>query len=382
MCRVLFWQWHSFMGRGIEKAFRKLAISYDTFFYQLTDWEEDVKFQEELEQKLTEGEYAAVFSVNYTPLITEVCDRLGILYISWIYDSPIHIRATEPLKKACNCMYVFDRGQAEEYNRQGIHACYLPLAADRTDFEEVLRKRTGTYRAQVSFVGQLYQTEYAYYMTPLDEWQKGYLEGLIVSQMKLYGAYLLPELLSNELVQSLNLKYAQASNGTASITKRELEYMLACEITGRERTAVLTELAKQFEVQLYTGSEAQELDKVHRNGYVDYYTQMPQVFADSDVNLNITLKTIRTGIPLRVLDVLSCGGFLISNYQTELAEYFALGEELVVYQDIEEIPELVRYYLTHEEERKRIAEKGRERIERDFRYEDRIRSIWTDVFQN
>ena len=59
-------------------------------------------------------------------------------------------------------------------------------------------------------------------------------------------------------------------------------------------------------------------------GYADYYEQMPKIFRLSDVNLNISLRTIQTGIPLRVLDVLACGGFLISNYQEELAE--SIGE--------------------------------------------------------
>lgn len=69
---------------------------------------------------------------------------------------------------------------------------------------------------------------------------------------------------------------------------------------------------------------------------------MPKVFKCSKVNLNISLKTIRTGIPLRILDILASGGFVISNFQEELAEYFRLGEEIITYGDIEEL-----YYLVN-----------------------------------
>ena len=37
--KILFWQWHSFMGKGLERALHRLNIAYDTFFYQMNDWE-------------------------------------------------------------------------------------------------------------------------------------------------------------------------------------------------------------------------------------------------------------------------------------------------------------------------------------------------------
>ena len=102
---------------------------------------------------------------------------------------------------------------------------------------------------------------------------------------------------------------------------------------------------------------------------------MPKVFKTAKINLNISLKTIRTGIPLRVLDIMACKGFVISNYQEELGEYFRLGEELVTYGDLEELYYLCDYYLKHEEERKKIAANGQERIRLDFGFTDRLRKI-------
>lgn len=42
--KILFWQWHSFMGKGMERALHRLNIAYDTFFYQMNDWESDDRF--------------------------------------------------------------------------------------------------------------------------------------------------------------------------------------------------------------------------------------------------------------------------------------------------------------------------------------------------
>ena len=96
---------------------------------------------------------------------------------------------------------------------------------------------------------------------------------------------------------------------------------------------------------------------------------------ECDVNLNISLKTIRSGIPLRCIDVLACGGFLISNYQEELAEYFRLGEELITYGDLEELVYLTDFYLKDEARRKQIARCGQERIRQDFTYEKALKRI-------
>ena len=102
---------------------------------------------------------------------------------------------------------------------------------------------------------------------------------------------------------------------------------------------------------------------------------MPQAFAKTKVNLNISLKTIRTGIPLRVLDIMGCGGFVISNYQEEIAEYFQIGQECEVYENLEDLVVKTEFYLHNEEIRNRIAMAGCEKVKRDFSFEDRIRQI-------
>ena len=377
--RILYWQWHSFMGKGVERAFVKLDIAYDTFFYQMTDWEQDDRFVEQLQAKLQGGQYDAVFSINYNPLISIVCEENKLRYLSWVYDSPIHIRNEEPMRYSCNRIFFFDRGLAEDYCKRGIASSYMPLAADVETFGEQIVKKEPAYEGDISFVGQLYQTEYMHYMEPLLPYQRGYLEGLIAAQMKISGGYLLPELLTDCLLDELNVQYLKASAGQVKLEKRELEYLLAQEATGRERYLALALLSKHYPVKLYAPERDGRLASVEQMEYIDYYSQMPKVFAQSKINLNISLRCIRTGIPLRVLDVLASGGFLITNYQAELAEYFNLGEDLVVYQSLEELMYLTEYYLHHDKERKQIARNGWERVRQDFRFEERISRMFSEA---
>lgn len=108
-------------------------------------------------------------------------------------------------------------------------------------------------------------------------------------------------------------------------------------------------------------------------GPVNYYREMPYVFAASDINLNISVKGIQSGVPQRAFDILASGGFLLSNYQQELVELFSYGEEMVVYESLEDAVEKCNFYLCNQELRGKIARKGRERVLTEHNMVDKIR---------
>ena len=110
MRKILFFQWHSFMNQGMERALKELGWEYDVFFYQFTDWEKDDKFVQLFQKKIKNAHYTDVLSVNYAPLISDVCKEQGIPYTAWVYDSPVHIRNTMNMKNDCNRIFFFDRG--------------------------------------------------------------------------------------------------------------------------------------------------------------------------------------------------------------------------------------------------------------------------------
>jgi spore maturation protein CgeB len=377
LSKLLYFQWKSFMNPGIERALQRKGLPYDTFFYQFTDWEKDDAFCERLEQKLKGGAYDRVFSVNYSPLISTVCKKLQIAYISWIYDCPIHIRDLTTLTNDCNTIYFFDRIQAKEHKKQGVNARHLPLAVDAEVFREVYEKTPDAQflakcQTDVTLVGKLYQTEYQYYSQPLTEYQRGYLEGILAAQLKVYGGYLIPELITEELLADLNKSYAKASGNRVNIDRRELEYMLSCETTGRERYIILGLLSQHFRTALWSNEKDERLAQVAYNGYADYYTQMPYIFHHSKMNLNIALRAIQTGIPLRVLDIMGCGGFVLTNYREEIAEHFVNGEECIIYENLEDMYAKAKFYLEHETERRKIAENGLKKVQRDFTFDQAL----------
>lgn len=333
--------------------------------------------------------YDTVFSVNYSPLISSVCMEAGIHYVSWVYDEPLHIRSKTSLKNSCNDIYFFDRMQCERYAKRGVNAHHMPLAADSFVFsekgiEQIIKKRkNGTeqgvipkehinYDCDVSLVGKLYKSDYNYICTPLDQYLRGYLEGIVEAQKKVYGGCFIRDMVTSDLLKKLNNQYIKASNGLFRVTKDEMNFVLGTEVTGRERYMALALLQNRCNVHVYSDDTDERLNKVKFRGHIDYYTQMPKIFRASKINLNISLKLIETGIPLRVLDVLGCNGFLITNYQQELLEYFEPEIDLVIYNDMVDLVTKVEYYLKHDNERNAIARNGYEKVKKLFNFKDKL----------
>ena len=393
--KILFFQWNAFMQEGMEASLKSLGIEYDVFYYIFKDWDRDDEFVGIFRQHLKDGEYERVLSVNFSPLISDVCQEQGITYVSWVYDAPLHIRKTESLKNSCNIIYFFDRVQCDTYRKSGVEgACHLPLAVDCDVFSDegirrIISGRTegriqgqipvkhydDWYECDVSLVGKLYKSDYEYLLTPLSGYHRGYLEGMVEAQKKVYGGYFLGDMITDDLLDGLNKEYRTASQGKFTVSREELEFALGTEVTGRERFMALALLQNRCRVNLYSKDKDERLPNVSHKGYVDYYTQMPRVFRNSKINLNISLKLIQSGIPLRVLDVLGCKGFLITNYQPEIMEYFTPGQDLVVYEDIVDLVSKVEYYLIHEDERKAIAANGYNRCQEIFGFDDRMRTL-------
>ena len=148
-------------------------------------------------------------------------------------------------------------------------------------------------------------------------------------------------------------------------------------MTAIERREILEILGKMGDnvIHLYTHNASLRIPGIRNLGPVEYGAKMSEIFATSKINLNVTLRSILTGIPLRALDIMNAGGFLLSNYQEELCDHFVPGEEFDFYSDYDDLCAKVDYYLSHEKERCGIARAGRQKVQRDFSLSKRLDEI-------
>ena len=63
----------------------------------------------------------------------------------------------------------------------------------------------------------------------------------------------------------------------------------------------------------------------------------------------------------RVFEVPACEAFLLTAENSFLSNLYEVGKEIICYKDEAELKEMIKYYLSHSEERKLIARRGQER---------------------
>ena len=155
---------------------------------------------------------------------------------------------------------------------------------------------------------------------------------------------------------------------------KQLSNTLCCTSGGRR-------LSEQFSVSIYTASDTTGLPKLRNMGRAKTLTEMPLIFRNSKINISTTSRGIRSGLPLRIFDILSSGGFVLTNYQEELPELFTIGEDLAVYTSMEELAALAEYYLTHDEERRSIAANGLATLKANYTYERQMEKMMLIAFE-
>lgn len=377
--KLLLYDMGTYTQRDIMATLDEMGIEYRNIVYKLKDLAQDAYFEKRVRELLERERYDAVFSVNYFPVLARLCNQEKIPYLSWSYDSPLNIPDIEQtLGLPVNRVFFFDRAECKKYWRKGYENIFhLPLAVctQRLDTVELTEEDWKSYRTDISMVGQLYETSLPVLMQPLSEYDKGYLSAVIETQLKLYGSYFLEGAVTEELLERMNAAYAQVGQNRTTLTKSGLVVAMAKHITHMERLLLLDILSSEHEVQLYGPGTDPTLERVRWRGSADYFEMMPRIFKASKINLNVSLKCIESGIPLRALDIMGCGGFLLTNYQPEIAEHFVDGEELVMYTSLQDAAEKCRYYLAHEAERKEIAEAGYKKVQSLFGYRERLETI-------
>ncbi len=383
--KILFIEWASFGNEDIKEAFIAEGHTLLCFPFSNKDGRKDTEVSQELSSVLQKTVPDVVFSFNYFPVISQVCKKEAIKYISWIYDSPYVMLYSYTALNPCNTIYVFDKELYLEFHRAGIHTVhYMPMAANVERLDRIAGQTSNRQLPllyDISFIGSLYTEHHNFYdrMTSLSEYAKGYLEALMAAQMKVQGYNFIQESLSpvlDDLYHALPMD--PNPDGVESREYLYAQYVVNRKITGLERTDLLTAITQYHTLDLFTHDAAFVMEHLRNHGTVDYYDQMPLIFKQSRINLNISLRSIKSGIPLRAFDIMGSGGFLLSNFQADFLDDFVPGEDFIYYESKEDLLWKIDYYLQHEEERAAIAKNGHDKVAAAHTFRHRVREIFTN----
>ncbi|MBO4456418.1 MAG: glycosyltransferase [Butyrivibrio sp.] len=382
---ILYYYWDEFNGEDCMDAMRRLGhevdiLRLDLKTFELTD-EVEARFREALtREEVGKKYYDIVYSFDYFPCISDACQKYGTPYVSWVFDCPHYTLDSHTINNPVNRVFVFDKELFRLMRNKGVETInYSPLGVNvkrLSRFCKELDEENGGrifYRHDVTFLGNLYDNEYNFYdqVTCLPPELKEYIDDVIGLQEKIYGRDLFTD---DKYITPEHVKKLREYINFERTGNYELDYdgiildMLRHKVTVNERRHILEKMGERFDTFLYTTPDAKHIEGVKNMGTADYSTKMPLIFRQSKINLNITLRSILSGVPLRVIDILAAGGFLITTYQKEIDEYFEDGADLVIARTPEEMIEKTAYYLEHEDERKAIAANGQKKVFEKFAY--------------
>jgi len=100
-----------------------------------------------------------------------------------------------------------------------------------------------------------------------------------------------------------------------------------------------------------------------------------RVLKASPISINIHRSFEFSGGNYRLFEIPACGAMQLVDSKPGIREYFEPDNEIVLFENEEDLREKVDYFLEHEEQRQTIARKARARLERDHGIEDRFKRI-------
>lgn len=380
--KILFLDSPAFAKQDMLDAFEECGIAYDLFFHEFYNDRQNPDFESAFFRAIEGFKYDFVFSFNFFPILSNCCQKSGIKYVSYVYDSPLVALYSCALINSCNYVFLFDKATYETFRSSGIqNVFYLPLAANVKRLSSLIcpPHLCPTFTSEVSFVGSLYNEEHNFYdrLTNISPYTRGYLEAIMTAQQKVYGNFFLEDLLSPAILEDLQqaLPYHPMADGAETAAYVYANYFLCRKITCNERLALLKAASECFHLKLYTHSPSPELPHADYIGPIDWYDTMPYVFQHSAVNLNISLKSIQTGIPLRCMDIMGSGGFLLTNFQSDLLDLFVPGEDFDFYESEDDFLSKISYYLKHDMVRKQIVQNCLGKMKDYHTFVHRVHSI-------
>ncbi len=382
---ILYYTWEEVTKDDVVETLMSMGNTVEVVKYKLKDYLSDSEFISLINAKLDESRFDYIFSTNYIPVISKLSFLRKIIYISWVFDCPHITLHSEMIYNPYNFVFHFDKLEVMKFANKGVkNIFHMPLGVNLNRVNKLLKKSMNIdsrlINNEVAFMGTLREDNFYDSIKYIPPYCKGYVDAIMRAQLKIWGCDLIEEAMKDEIVEEM-LKYIDFNlEKELVMTYKELLLWFLWEKTSNiERKEILQMLSDRFNLALYSSQNGKVIKGIEEKGILRYVDEMSLMFANTKINLNITHRGIQSGMSLRVLDVLVAGGFLITNYQPEIAEYFEDGKEVVMYQSREDLIHKVEYYLSHEEERLSIAKAGKSKVEKEFSYEMQLEKMFKIV---
>lgn len=317
--------------------------------------------------------------VDREGVLMSLLQKLQLPLASWFVDNPhLILHLYQKLVSPWTSIFTWDVDNIASLKAMGFaHVFYLPLATDPRRFALAQGQNApAAWRSQVSFVGN--------------------------SMLYKVGARLKKGQLSRPLLKSFkSMATAFGESDERSVRtflahqKPELQQAYEALPDNESRlayeTALTWEATRQYRTQcveqllpfspLIVGDSGwrivfrKQASQVRLHSELAYYNQLPFFYPCSEINFNCTSKQMKGAVNQRIFDIPATGSFVLTDWREQMDELFEPNTEIACFHEPEEVPDLVRYYLAHPQERQRIATAARKRILAEHTWQHRLQSM-------
>lgn len=368
---------------------------------EFAESEEDIGRIGRMAQNGELGDHPFALTVNFFPPLAPITSAFRIPYGAWVVDCTLNVHVHDPAFARPNVhIFAFDERDLARFGSAGFPGVHhMPQSTN----EERMRKidlsaqERSEFGAEVAFVGDALVWD-------CNEYRNLFLPAIdramqVESDPVARRAFRITRLSCDETLAWFDEHlFALVGEITARLREKESEYetqlvklgvadfehlaiMVAKEAARRQRHALIRSLD---DIGVSVWGEADWTGAMTGNnryrGKADHWTQLPRVYNATRINLNITRPYSDRGAPMRVFDVLGCGGFLLTNHPHTVRRWFRPGKEVETYESVKELKEKIRYYLEHETERQTIAEAGRQACVAAHTHKHRIAFMFSKLF--
>ena len=379
--KIIYYYWDEYFYNDMREAFEESGATIFTTRKKLTDYT-DVEQCNSIFDEFIDCDVDFIFSFDFYPAIAEYAHIHSVKYVSFVYDCPHLTLYSNTISYNEVYFFIFDRIQCEEVKRLGAkHVFHQPMVTNATRLSSIDEHG---YNYNISFIGSLYSNTNYDKITYLPPNIRGFIDGLIASQYLVPEGDLIENALSDFQITEMAKCVQVELDPRFSYTHRIIfEDFIRGKVSSLDRVNALMELSKYYNIDLFSNIDEYTKNELPNtllfHPPVDYYNELPIVYRTSKINLNITLRSIKSTWANRCLDIMASQGFLLSNYKPELAENFIDGEDCAIFYSIEDLVQKTDYYLRHDKLREQIAANGCGKVKDKYTYYNAINYILNHI---
>lgn len=369
--RVLVFEADYLMINDVISGARELGWSVSTISTQTKGVAKE-QFVRDLLTKILSTRPDFLLTINHfgfdeEGILASLLDNFQIPVASWFVDHPLPILGGAEANAVSSVQtFCFERTALPWLMSRGFEEPrFLPTASNRLNFhpERVDLERAKTLGSPLAFVGNSWWTK-AIVEPPkmMRRAAKKLLQRTAVNRRHLDENF--DERL-NEVLRGLPGDRSQYRAAGVAFAMASME-------TRKRFARALLPLGLRIHGDPYWKKLVPGIDL--KPG-LDPVLDLPPLFSGTAINVNVTAEQMPTALNLRVWDVPGVEGFLITDAQEDALEFFEEDVDMVLYRDLDEAKDKVKFYLDHPAKRQSIAKKGFERVESLHRMTHRLQDM-------